>query len=73
MITLMIWTSVVTICLSEKSDTLLLISTLESEAILYNWRYNRVERIYKPWFSGMDHVESLVSLERKLLYNNLFI
>ncbi|XP_039683264.1 F-box/kelch-repeat protein At3g06240 [Medicago truncatula] len=52
------------LCLSEKSDTILLISTLESEAILYNWRHNRAERIYKPWFNGMDYVESLVSLER---------
>jgi len=61
------------LCFSEKSDTLLLISTLESEAILYNWRYNRVERIHKPWFNPMDYVESLVSLESKFLYNNLFI
>jgi len=52
---------VLPLCLSEKSDTLLLTNSLESQAILYNWRYNRVERIQKPRFNGMNYVESLVS------------
>lgn len=52
---------VLPLCLSEKSDTLLLTNSLESQAILYNWRYNIVERIYKPRFNGMNYVESLVS------------
>jgi len=48
------------LCLSEKSDTLLLTNSLESRAILYNWRYNRAERINKPWSNGENYVESLV-------------
>jgi len=47
--------------LSEKTGTLLLTNDLESSTIIYNWRYNRVQRINKPWFNGMNYVESLVS------------
>jgi len=51
---------VLPLCLLEKSDTLLLTNSLENRAILYNWRYNRVERINKPLFNGKNYVESLV-------------
>jgi len=47
--------------LSEKTGALLLTNDLESQAILYNWRYNKVERVNKPWFNNMNYVESLVS------------
>jgi len=47
--------------LSEKTGTLLLTNDLEGRAILYNWRYNRVERVNKTWFNNMNYVESLVS------------
>ncbi|RHN78572.1 putative F-box domain-containing protein [Medicago truncatula] len=50
------------LCLSEKSDTVVLISNLESKTILYNWRYNKVQRIDKLcWFNDKGYVESLVS------------
>ena len=50
------------LCLSEKSDTLVLTSNLESQVILYNWRYNKVQRINElGWFNDKSYVESLVS------------
>jgi hypothetical protein len=63
--------------LSEDSDTLILESSKEFNAILYNWRYDRVQRtrvtvtraITKNktrdsihWFMARDFVESLVSI-----------
>jgi len=51
--------------LSEDGDTLILASSLEDQAILYNMRKNRVERtritISICWFSVKDYVESLAS------------
>ena len=38
-----------TICPSEKNDTLLLKTSCESSAILYNWRDKSVKRIKKSW------------------------
>ena len=52
------------LCISEKSDTLLLTNNLESQAILYNWRNNSAERIDKHWFHRMNYVESyLISIQ----------
>nr|ABN08680.1 F-box protein interaction domain [Medicago truncatula] len=52
-----------TIRLSEKNDTLLLKTSCESSAILYNWRDKSIKRIKKSWwFNVQDYVESLVTL-----------
>ncbi|XP_058741977.1 F-box/kelch-repeat protein At3g23880-like [Vicia villosa] len=57
--------------LFEDRDTLMLSSNLESQAFLYNWKDNRVQRIkvtanitrdYLYWDSVKDYVESLVPI-----------
>jgi len=68
----------VPVLLSEEVDTLVLKSNRESEAILYNWRENRVERTkittsstiidYNStensifWCSAKVYIESLASI-----------
>jgi hypothetical protein len=52
----------VPLCLSEENDTLLLRNNRENQAILYNWRDSRAERVQN--FSRSNarvYVESLVS------------
>lgn len=50
------------VCLSEKSDNILLTNSLETQSILYNLRYNTVGRINKTgWLNGWKYVESLVT------------
>ncbi|KAK2440012.1 F-box/kelch-repeat protein [Trifolium repens] len=53
------------LCLSEKSDTLLLINIFGMRAILYNWRDDRAEKIHQPRFINnilhkYKYVQSLV-------------
>jgi hypothetical protein len=67
----------VPVLLSEDAKTLVLKSNLESEAILYNWKENRVERTkittrstvtnnrtrnFICWSSAKLYVESLASV-----------
>ncbi|KEH22287.1 hypothetical protein MTR_7g038710 [Medicago truncatula] len=57
------------LCLSEKGGTLILGINSGNQAIIYNWRDNRVKRIKNTnrilWLHSKNYVESLVSTFRK--------
>ena len=53
------------LCLSENGDVVVFGMNIKDEAIVYNWRDNRVKRIKSTnevlWFNAKGYVESLVS------------
>ena len=70
----------VPLCLSDNGDTLILIIKSGVQAILYNWKDNRLKRIESTyeicWHSAKDYVESLVwyrPVESKFLFDDLLV